>query len=45
MSIHVYRVIQEDRSIFLKVKISATMRKEVPMNMSLVMDGYGDTAV
>jgi len=45
MSIHVYRVIQEDRSIFWKVKIPATVRKEVHVNMCLIMDIYGDTAV
>jgi len=45
MSIHVYRVVQEDRSIFWKVKISAIVRKEVHMNMCLIMDGHGDTAV
>jgi len=41
----IYRVIQEDRSIFWKVTISAIVRKELHMNMCLIMDGCGDTAV
>jgi len=35
-----YRVIQEERSIFSEVKISVIVRKEVHMTVCLILNGY-----
>ena len=40
-----YRVIQEERSIFSEVKISVIVRKEVHMTVCLILNGYWDGAV
>ena len=41
----IYRVIQEERSIFLEVIILVTVRKKVNMNMCLIVNIYRDRAV
>ena len=42
----IYRVIQEERSVFWKVTVSRCKKKKrVHMNMCLIVNGYQDTAV
>ena len=42
---HIYRVIQEERSIFWEVIVSVIVRKKVDMNMCVILNGYRDRAV
>ena len=47
-SIHIYRVIQEDRSVVWRVKISASARyskKCIRRNICQIVNGDGDTAI
>jgi hypothetical protein len=39
-----YRVIQEERSIFLEVMMSVIVRKKIHMNMCIIPNDYRDTA-
>jgi hypothetical protein len=41
----IYRVIQEKRSVFWEVIISLSVRKNVRVNMRLILSGYQERAV
>jgi len=41
----VYRVIQEDRSVFWIVIISVIVRTKVNMNMCKILNGYPNRAI
>jgi hypothetical protein len=40
-----YRVIQEERSVFWKVIVWVIVSKEVDRNMFPIMNDYGDNAI
>ena len=41
----IYRMSQEERSIYLKVIVSVTLSKNVDMNMYPIQNGFRDRAI